>query len=1166
MKNLFIIFLFFISIKTNAQIIGADSVCAGGIYIYSVNMPGAVTFNWTVPTGWYNLQGQGSDSITVRCNVNDDSICVTGYDSSMNVIGIFCKSLAWASGGGGQGWDVQPNQIYICEQYMSGAPMTFTLHIVPNGTGGSGGVGGNCNTSMGNGNIVMGVYSGTWPGGSFVGIADSTTQIPLPSSAISFHVYEVDTVLGKQPGLAQVISGGSGGGGTINNSVGTWSVPVNSFTITQSYPPWPTCVGETVSFVTTGILNCMSWMLQGPYPHCCGSGISLGFNLTPATDGSYGISAYRNSPPCFVGDPGCFQQGYINLYIPPCYNTIYGDTTVCTGHTYTYTADIFNALTYNWTFPSGWYNIQGQGTAIVTATSNQNGGQICVTASCQGGAVRSACITTQLTGSDSINHFKLTPENFYFCQGDSGSVNVAINNNLGSGCPYGCDSGTTAPNLAYVLYDAPWPNGNLISWLDSMGVSISYPNTDSIYYAYLIDTTAGTSTSTAKRITGGCNAQLNADTLRLHEIIATSFQTVYYDANPICYGDTVHAWTSLPAPWVHQWFIDSVFYSYDESITIMDLSVGAHAIMVIATLNNCTRVINSDIIVYPKPYINLGNDISGCNQLIDAGAGYGSYLWSTGETTQSIYLFTSSAYSVIITDSIGCANSDMVNAILNVLPFIDLGNDTSGGCPPMMLNAPAGYTSYLWSTGETTQTTNATITGNYWVIITDTAGCANADTINVTLDSLPLVNLGNDKVNCGPAMVLNAGPGFSSYLWNTGSITQVILANLNGDYWVTVTNGYGCSNSDTVHVIVNAVPVINLGSDTSTCNLPVLLDAGSGFNSYQWSNGATTQTITANNSSYYTVTVTNNYGCAKSDVIHVSINPLPVVNLGNDTSTCDKPIVLHSGINNATYLWSNGKSTKNITVNASGDYSVIVTDTNGCSGADSIHVTINPVPPVNLGNDTATCNTPVTLDAYTPNVTYQWNTGDTSKIITVNASMVYAVVVTDSIGCSNTDSVNVVINSLPIPLITQNLNVLTSSYLSGNQWYMNGSIINGAINNSYSVILDGWYYVIVTDSNGCIGTSDSVYIQVSSVNENYDKNGIALIPNPADNEVKVVFQKNTLVSSITVTDMLGKEIIKQQPNAIIKSAMLNIKKLIAGVYFVNVKVAAKQSSLILQKR
>jgi hypothetical protein len=118
---------------------------------------------------------------------------------------------------------------------------------------------------------------------------------------------------------------------------------------------------------------------------------------------------------------------------------------------------------------------------------------------------------------------------------------------------------------------------------------------------------------------------------------------------------------------------------------------------------------------------------------------------------------------------------------------------------------------YAWNNSTTNQTLTVFISGNYSVMVTDlSTGCQSSDAINITIGSVPVVNLGNDTVQCGGVITLNAQNTGASYLWSTGASTQTITVNTSGTYNVTVTNSDGCSANDAVVVTIHTLPTVGL--------------------------------------------------------------------------------------------------------------------------------------------------------------------------------------------------------------------------------------------------------------------------------------------------------------------------------------------------------------------
>jgi hypothetical protein len=173
----------------------------------------------------------------------------------------------------------------------------------------------------------------------------------------------------------------------------------------------------------------------------------------------------------------------------------------------------------------------------------------------------------------------------------------------------------------------------------------------------------------------------------------------------------------------------------------------------------------------------------------------------------------------------------------------------------------------------------------FYVTVNNTHDCYAFDSVVVTVYPLPVAqSLGNDTSLCyGDHITLQASPGYSSYLWNdTLAAGDALLTYSNSsDYYYAVGDDHLCTAySDTIHVTINSLPVVYLGSDTTIIqvyNGVAVLDAGPGFVSYAWSTGATTQqiTVTALSSSLgvhtVDVTVTDANGCEGSDEINITV-------------------------------------------------------------------------------------------------------------------------------------------------------------------------------------------------------------------------------------------------------------------------------------------------------
>lgn len=373
------------------------------------------------------------------------------------------------------------------------------------------------------------------------------------------------------------------------------------------------------------------------------------------------------------------------------------------------------------------------------------------------------------------------------------------------------------------------------------------------------------------------------------------------------------------------------------------------------------------------------------------GSGGTAYQWRNatgniaGATAGTYPAGTSGSYRVVaITAATGCSDtSAAVNVVVNALPVVNLGNDTtfcSGNS--LILNAGTNGNSYLWDNATTSQTRVVTTTGNYYVKVTNTNNCIGRDTILVTVNPTPIVNLGVDTFLCvGASFTMNAGNAGAAYLWDDNSTAQTRMVTTSGAYSVKVTNSYSCVGRDTVVATYLSNPVVNLGSDIDACiGNTVTLNAGNPGNTYLWDNGSTQQTRNVTTSGSYYVKVTNAGNCKGYDTVGVNVHVLPVVNLGNDTTICHgSHVVLNAQNAGDTYLWNDNSTGQMLSVNTTGNYSVNVTDFYHCVGTDNINVFVKPLPSgiINaVHGDTATYTFNVLSPAFVTN--YTWDFGDNS--------------------------------------------------------------------------------------------------------------------------------------------------------------------------------------------
>lgn len=356
-------------------------------------------------------------------------------------------------------------------------------------------------------------------------------------------------------------------------------------------------------------------------------------------------------------------------------------------------------------------------------------------------------------------------------------------------------------------------------------------------------------------------------------------------------------------------------------------------------------------------------------------------------------------------------------------PTVSIGSDT-GFCAgsSININAPAGYTNYLWSNGGVNASNViSSPDSTFWVQVTNSRGCKLRDTIIVEEYPNPDINLPSNVGICDgqiAVLVANNDPNYS-YLWNTGSVDSSISVSVSGFYAVTVTNTFGCDSIGFTSVIAGATPVADIGADTIRyCEgtTTVATASGSG-NAYSWSNGEIGQTATISQPGQIILTVTSPAGCIAYDTAFVVEQPELILTISDTlVNICeDSTLVITGwcGTGGVTdYLWSDGSTNNTISVNSAGTYYLTVT--NGvCSGTLSTLVNVDPLPDVDLGNDTTICpGQVVVLDAGgNTGDSYSWSTGANTQTISVNTANDYFVTLTDgNTGCNGKDSITVTLD------------------------------------------------------------------------------------------------------------------------------------------------------------
>lgn len=343
-----------------------------------------------------------------------------------------------------------------------------------------------------------------------------------------------------------------------------------------------------------------------------------------------------------------------------------------------------------------------------------------------------------------------------------------------------------------------------------------------------------------------------------------------------------------------------------------------------------------------------------------------------------------------------------------------------------------------------------------------------------------------------------------SYKWSTGSTQSKIINLTPGKYQLTITdlnnsNNYSCSKEFEMPSSTNPIleaKITPLGS-ISFCEGDTLKLKASFqlFNEYNWyRNGILVQngidsTYKATLGGTYWVEILNS-GCSKVSptiLLTTLSKPSPNVVPARNPIICQNDtITLSSSISGSSYKWNTNQSTRSIVVSSAGKYKLTITDVNGCTGiSPELEVKVNPLPQFNINSSK---NPPVFCDRdsslLTPSINgikYQWSTNQSSKSIFVKSTGKYILTLTDNNQCSNSNSIDVIVNGLPkVKANSSNNEICLDQNLTlfgtgANTYFWDRGVINNVPfkpNNSQR------YIVVGTDLNGCQDTA-SIFVPVN---------------------------------------------------------------------------------------
>lgn len=398
---------------------------------------------------------------------------------------------------------------------------------------------------------------------------------------------------------------------------------------------------------------------------------------------------------------------------------------------------------------------------------------------------------------------------------------------------------------------------------------------------------------------------------------------------------------------------------------------------------------------------------------------------------------------------------------------------------------------YFWDFGDTTTLADTSNLKNPWYVYPGNGDykvklkvrnnlCTDEHTFTVRIRSKKTFELGPDIILCRGFNTLldTKTPDATSVVWNTGVSGQTILTQDTGLFIATVYYDK-CVYSDSVRVRSESVE-FKIPSDSLFCDsVDMTIDIGIPNLRYAWNTGGndTLQTLRVFKPGIYIAAARNDY-CVEFDTIRIWTTSKPDIKDGFFCGTFSR-IVDVGNIEEGTYLWSNGAITRNTIITTGGKHWVRITQRH-CVFTDSFEI-INPLINLDLGENTHFCDSFTRiLDAGPDGISFVWNTGDTSRTITVTDKPgTYKVLVTDENGCKQEDSISLSLSNSPTIWIGDDTTICLASptKLTAPDGFEAYEWTNGIKEQSILVVSEGIYGVMVTDNFGCTG-ADSLFVTV----------------------------------------------------------------------------------------
>lgn len=441
---------------------------------------------------------------------------------------------------------------------------------------------------------------------------------------------------------------------------------------------------------------------------------------------------------------------------------------------------------------------------------------------------------------------------------------------------------------------------------------------------------AATTVYTVTGNTGGCS------TVKTATVSVITSPTIVVNSATVCSGNSATLTAS-----------GATSYSWNTGAltnTITSAPAATTIYTVTGINGGCSSTKTSTVMVSASPTlaVNATTICSGNTTTITAN-GATTYTWNTGAVTNTISVspLITTQYTVTGTGA-GCSSIKTTTVTVNATPTVNVNAVTICSGNAATLTA-SGATNYSWSTGAMTNSiTVSPAATTIYTVSGSSNGCNNSITTTVTV-STSLTVVVNTATMCSGNNTILTASGASTYSWNTGAVTSSIAVSPAVTSTYTVTGASGtCNNTKTTTVTVNTTPTVSVSSNTTNvCAGQSVSLSASGANSYLWSTGAGSFSITATPSvtTNYSVTGTSVNGCTNTAGSNIIVNGLPTIGTSSSASMiCNGQTSTLTANGANSYTWSTGTVSNTIVVSPASNttYSVTGTGANGCSNSATI--------------------------------------------------------------------------------------------------------------------------------------------------------------------------------------------------------------------------------------